>query len=162
MTLMISHYLYLSHTERYALVSGKTIEVVGVSVPVWFHKGSTSEPAVEVFCEYVLSNDNQDFPVTPFIKGYKINLPQMLVGHKVAARPKPNVWDNMTIDEQERWERLHPQPPLTKDLLDAEDGGLGGLRFKKYSKIREPDKQFNMIHNIEISSMGKLLSSFSC
>ena len=55
-TLATSHNIYLTHEDRYALVKGQTVESVGVSVPVWFIKGTTSEPAVEVFCKYVLTN----------------------------------------------------------------------------------------------------------
>lgn len=59
-TLTISHYIYLTKEQRYDLHNGKEVSVIGVSVPVWFQKGTTSEPAQEVFCEYTLSNKDKN------------------------------------------------------------------------------------------------------
>ena len=50
-TLTISHYVYLNREQRYDIHDLKPVEVIGVSVPVWFNNGNTSEPAKEVFCK---------------------------------------------------------------------------------------------------------------
>jgi hypothetical protein len=158
-TLAISHNIYLSHEERYSLVKGKIVETVGVSVPVWFLKGTTSEPAVEVFCKYVLTNTKDDYPVTAFAKGYKINLPQ--IPFSLVFKPNKEQWDNMTLAEQEKWLKDHPCPSIPSDLLNPEDGGIKCIKFKKYSKIKESGKRLNTIHSIEIHSFEKLEESLS-
>ena len=156
-TIAISHHIYLSREDRYSLFKGNTIEVIGVSVPVWFLKGTTSEPAIEVFCKYTLTNSEEDYPVTAFIKGYKINLPQV----PAIISSRPNNWEEMTMAEQDKWSKEHPYPSLPIDLLDAKDGGIGCLRFKKYSKIKENEKRLNTIHAVEIYPIEKLINSLA-
>lgn len=58
-TLTVSHYIYLTKEQRYDIHNGKEVSVIGTSVPVWFQKGTTSEPAQEVFCEYTLNNKDE-------------------------------------------------------------------------------------------------------
>ena len=78
-TLIISHYLYLNREQRYLLHENKEpIEVHGISVPVWFQKGNTSEPAKEVFCKYRITNETTTKSITATNCGYLINLPQMI------------------------------------------------------------------------------------
>lgn len=158
-TLAISHHIYINDEDRYALVKGNTIETTGVSVPVWFFKGTTSEPAVEVFCKYILTNTSEDYPVTSFAKGYQINLPQITSGHKIALRPEN--WKDMTLADQEKWSKEHPCPPLSVDLLDIKDGGLKCIKFKKYNKIKENNKRLNAIHAVEINTIQWLVSSLN-
>ena len=67
----------------------------------------------------------------------------------------------MTMAEQDKWTKEHPYPPLPVDLLDTKDGGIEGLRFKKYSKIKENGKRLNTIHAVEIYPIEKLISSLS-
>jgi hypothetical protein len=56
LTLTVSHNIFLTKKQRYELsVVESTLEVIGISFPVWFYKGKTSEPAKEVFCKYILS-----------------------------------------------------------------------------------------------------------
>ena len=57
-TLTISHYIYLTKEQRYALHERQPIEAIGISVPVWFNKGNTSEPAKEIFCKYQIANES--------------------------------------------------------------------------------------------------------
>lgn len=77
-TLAISHYIYLTKDQRYDLHNGKEIEVIGISVPVWFKKGTTSEPAKEIFCKYTLTNTKELLPIDIKEDGYKINLPNTI------------------------------------------------------------------------------------
>ena len=75
-TLTISHYIYLTREERYALFEGKRLETIGVSVPVWFRKGDTSEPTQEVFCKYTITNKLSFRSIVQNDEGYTLNLPQ--------------------------------------------------------------------------------------
>jgi hypothetical protein len=58
------------------------IEVIGASVPVWFYRGNTSEPAKEIFSKYILTNLETNEAILRTKEGYQINLPQ-----KVDIRP---------------------------------------------------------------------------
>jgi len=116
-TLSISHNVYLTDEEISKLMSGEAIKTIGVSVPVWFFKGNTSEPAKEIFCEYLISDIEEDYPVTIIDEGYKINLP--------------------------------------KDI----DEDSSSWVFKRYNKITEKGKRFNIVHIVEIKKMSILLDS---
>ena len=70
LTLVISHNINLSREERYNLHQGKPVTTVGVSVPVWFEKGNTSEPAQEVFVLYRLTNTSDDYALWEFNEKY--------------------------------------------------------------------------------------------
>ena len=75
-TLSIAHSIFLSPEDLINLTNKQAITTIGISVPVWFRKGTTSEPAEEVICKYLISNDPEDSQVATFEEGYKINLPQ--------------------------------------------------------------------------------------
>ncbi len=161
LALAISHNIFLTKDERYALASGETVEAVGVSVPVWFFKGNTSEPATEVFCKYTLTNLAEDYPVTSLARGYKFNVPQVPPGYKIPNRPPPEDWAAMSNAERDGWLKTHVVPLCSRDLLDAADGGVGYLRFKRYNKIKENGRRLNQIHIIDISPAATLESSLS-
>lgn len=73
-TLTISHHIYLDEEEKKDLEADKQIEVTGISVPVWFEKGNTSEPAKEVFCKYYIEKTNVETPIKALNNGYVIKL----------------------------------------------------------------------------------------
>jgi hypothetical protein len=54
--LAIAHHIFLTRDECYDLLNNVEKTVLGVSLPVWLHKGDTSEPALEVFCNYKITN----------------------------------------------------------------------------------------------------------
>ena len=72
LTLTILHNIFLTKQDRSTLINGGQIQAMGVSVPVWYLKGKTTEPAQEIFCEYILTNTTEDYPLTALAKGYKI------------------------------------------------------------------------------------------
>lgn len=154
----VSHHIFLTREERYKLANGESIETIGVSVPVWFYKQSTSEPANEVFCKYVLTNSPEDFPVTTLSSGYKINIPQIPKGCKSSRMPFEE-WESLTLGEQEKWARNHIVLPSGIDLLDPEDNGNSALVFKRYSKIKEGKKRINEIHIVEINALKMFYES---
>ena len=127
-TLTISHYIYLTREQRYQLHSGTPLDVVGISVPVWFDKGNTSEPAREVFCNYKLTNEPMSKAIVPFEEGYSINLPQ------------------------KNKEAIAYQPETSERLLDIKDGGVEGIEFRQNNKVHQGDKKFNIVHFVDIKS----------
>ena len=126
-TLTISHYIYLTREERYALFEGKRLETIGVSVPVWFRKGDTSEPTQEVFCKYTITNKLSFRSIVQNDEGYTLNLPQTFYGK-----------DNSTT---------------AKKLLDVKDGGCEELTYRQYSKIDVNNKDISVVHFIEIKTI---------
>jgi hypothetical protein len=153
LTLSISHNIFLSHEQIVSLATGQPVEAVGVSVPVWFYKGNTSEPAKEVFCKYKLTNVTEDYPVTTLARGYKINLPQVL------SMIRPDNWSEMSSSDKSYWRQTHPSQICGLDLLDlnAEET----FHFKRYTKLTENGNRMNLIHAVEIGTFEILERSFS-
>lgn len=127
--LTVSHYIYLTREQRYQLADGLMVEVVGVSVPVWFKSGNTSEPAKEVFCKYILSSDIQSYGVSSFSEGYKINLRNL----------DKSVSLNM--------------------LFDIKDRGIEEFIAKGYDKIVVEGKTFSAFHCLEIKPIELLVDT---
>ena len=132
--LTISHYIYLTREERYQLFNQTSVVTIGVSVPVWFNKGTTSEPANEVFCKYVIMNDKSSKNILQTHEGYNINLPKK--------------FSNFKIEEKS-----------VIRLLDAEDGGCEEMIFKQYSKVIRNNKSYNAVHFVEIKPIELLFST---
>lgn len=149
-TLTISHYLYLSREQRYKLHTGETLDIIGVSVPVWFHKGSTSEPAKELFCKYKISNDPVNKTIMPTEEGYSINLPQ-----------KVELGDKNIPDEIQEAEATSIQLGTSDKLLDIKDGGSEWLEFRQYNKVQQGEHQFNVVHFVEIKPVELLQDTLS-
>lgn len=140
-TLTISHYVYLTKEQRYALHAGQEVEVVGVSVPVWFHKGTTSEPAKELFCKYKLTNEKTNKVIFQTEEGYAVNLPQ------------PQA------------EKITDETPIatgySDKLLNVEDKGSEYLDFRQYNRIKQGDKEFNVVHFVEIKTLETLMETLN-
>jgi hypothetical protein len=134
-TLTISHYIYLSHEQRYDLHELKSVEAIGASVPVWFDNGNTSEPAKEVFCKYKITNEPINKAIISTEDGYCINIPQKI-----------------TFDSFSKEFQIAAAMQLgsSEKLLDVEDGGNESLEFRQYNKIQSEDRNFNVIHFVEI------------
>jgi hypothetical protein len=161
LTLTVSHSIFLTEEERTSLAGGNPVEVVGISLPVWFYPGSTSEPGNEVFCKYLLTNMLEDYPVNVLTNGYKINLPQLPPGIRLQKRLPPSELQKMSRKEIDEWNKEHPIPTSGLDLLSPERGGLGYLRFKRFIKAIEEGKRMNIVHAIEINQMEVLDKSLS-
>ena len=138
--LIISHYIYLTKEERYSLHEGKPIETIGVNVPVWFEKGSTSEPAKEIFCKYVIENQTKDKTIKLLKHGYYLNLPQK-------------------TEEEKKFFLL--QQNTSEKLLDVPDGGSEYLEYKHMGSIMRNNKEMLVIHFIELKPIEVLESTLS-
>jgi hypothetical protein len=144
-TLTISHYIYLTKDERYKLHEGQPMEVVGVSVPVWFHKGSTTKPAQEMFVKYRLTNCLPNRAITAFEEGYCINLPQK---------------NDLTAPIQVQ-QAVGVEVGTSERLLNYKDGGSEYLEFRQYSKVQKHKRTFNVVHFVELKPVEDLLETLS-
>lgn len=144
-TLLIAHYIYLTKEQRYSLHQGNSLDVIGVSVPVWFDKGNTSEPAKELFCKYNLTNDSKNRPIDILTDGYSINLPQ-----------KPSLeTDDGTI------KAVFINYDTSERLLDVADGGVEWLEFREYTKIELNYEEHSLVHMVEIKRLDLLEKTLS-
>lgn len=161
LTVTISHHLYLTREQRYQLINGEDVTVTGVSTPVWFFHGNTSEPAEEVFCEYILTNRNDlDYKSIQFRNcGYKINMPQYPDGWKEPKRPSNEQWRQWTKKKQELWYERNQIPDTANNLRDLKDGGSAYLKFREYNKVKRHGKMVNIVHFVEITTIESLENS---
>ena len=137
-TLTVAHNIFLTKEERYKLHAGETIEVIGVSIPVWFKKGTTSEPAQEVFCLYKLMNEAGNRAIMQCDGGYSVNLPQQ------------------TSEDDPSSVKLAGEIPTSDRLLDIKDGGSEWLEFRQYNKVHQGKLKFNVVHFVEIKPIELL------
>jgi hypothetical protein len=159
LTLVTSHNIALSKEQRYKLHAGESVTAIGISIPVWFQKGNTSEPAQEVFATYKISNDSGDFQIKTNDQGYEINLPQ----------PNPEMQKYLENIDQDILDTLGIQRemPTSKKLLDFEDGGNAGMYFRQFAKsnlVIDGEKTkipLSIIHSVEIHSLDDLLDTLS-
>lgn len=158
-TLTISHYLYLTKAERYAWHEGLPVEVVGVSIPVWFCKGVSSEPAVEVFAKYHLLQSTENIFIKHVEDGYDVIVPPKPQQEFV---PLPDdMWKSLSHEDQEKWYEANEPTPSLRMLLDIKDGGSKYLAFRQYSKVRKNKKVLNVVHFMEIKDMEDLMQTLT-
>lgn len=134
--LTISHYIYLSRKERYQLFDQIPVYAVGISVPVWFKKGDTTEPAKEIFCKYNIFNDNISSSIRYKESGYDIHLPKNFVNFK---KDKFNYFK----------------------LLDVKDRGCEELVFRQNTKLNINKKSYSIVHFVEIKPIEHLLETLT-
>jgi len=159
-TLSIMHNIFLTKKERYALHEGKKIKTIGVSLPVWFHKGSTSEPAEEVFCKYAIINEAGIQPLQAKKSGYIINVPQLPEDYEPRSLSDEK-WRKMSPKERATWYNDNPVPTSSKNLLDLVDFGSQHLSFKITQDATESEAKFNILHFIIIQDQKVLEESLT-
>jgi len=144
--LAVSHLIFLTKEQRYKLHEGETVDTTGVSVPVWFWGGNTSEPAMEVFCKYHITNQKTDNTICLMNGGYEINIPQE---------------DTPRVPVEE--EGTSKGTITSKNLLGIKDGGSEWLEYKVFKKLRAQgvDQIINMVHSIEMKSWERLTTTLS-
>lgn len=153
--LCVSHSLFLTRKQRYDLHGGKTLKIIGASMPVWFCRGSTSEPAEEVFCKYTIHNKKGD----SFIRRtknntYIINLPQLPENYQKLTLSDED-WRKLTEKERSAWYETNPEPLSSIKLLDLKDGGCEMLSFK----LQQDLENVTIIHLVLIKRMEDLMQS---
>ena len=129
LVLSILHNVFLTQDEIDQLISGDIVETTGVSLPVWFFKGNTSEPAEEVFCKYKLVKGSRENSIEVDKMGYVIHIPDGAETLKL------------------------------EDLFPEVEGGKEYLAFQEISKTKKRDKNATVIHLVEIKTVERLLKS---
>lgn len=161
-----THNLFLTENQIDDLVGGSSVRVIGHSVPVWVDAktGKTTEPACEIFCEYVLNNSSEKSNDIEMIakKGYKIFLPNSIPW---TPPPEINFEEISSINSEERmlvmkerdkWWFNNPKPPDVNDLKK------GYLRFEiKKTKLKVNRKEYSAQHIIEIANIDRLFRSLT-
>lgn len=159
-TLALIHNIYLTKQERHHLHLGKTQTVVGVQVPVWHQRGRSSEPAVEIFCRYVLHNDPEmGTEIKQSSWGYEFNVPQLKHDDTVLEEIDNDTWRKMTLTQKELYYQKYPDVPSSKKLLDPKDGGSGRINFNQQAIQSVNSARVNVLHYVRIESMDSLINS---
>jgi hypothetical protein len=131
--------MFLTRQQRYDLADSKEVEVTGVSVPVWYYQGKTSEPGNEVFVKYKLRPTEYKVFVKHNEEGYEIYLP-----HK-SFNPEDNRTNPFTL----------------KNLLDHKDGGIEWIAFRQFGKAKKNKRTVDIIHFVEIKTIEELMANLS-
>lgn len=140
--------------------------MIGHCVPVWVDAktGKTTEPASEVFCEYLIHNspDKSNDVGLMKKKGYEIFVPNS------DEWKKPDELDfekmsTMTSEERmslmkerDKWWFNNPRPPNIENLK------TGYLRFEvKKTKQKVQRKEYSAQHVVEIAGLKRLEDSLT-
>lgn len=155
--LSILHNIFLDKEQIDSLLEKEEIETIGVSLPVWYYKGNTSEPAEEVFCKYKITNKkDKKESVTVFKNGYVINLPKISDDYVEKTLTEIEL-SKMTEEELNKWNEENPKQVNIKDLISDK----GQVVFKQFNKKKQKDKLTNFVHTVEISKIEKLMNSLT-
>ena len=152
----------MTREQRYELVEGKQVEVVGVSIPVWVWGNETSEPATELFCKYTLTNQAGKTKIMPFNEGYLVNMPQPTLNRVPQASLSNEEWRGMSPSQQERWYDNIPEQKTGQNLRDIRDGGSEYLRLEGTKRMQREGKAVTLYHVIEIRDMHELTGTDTC
>ncbi len=153
--LSISHHLFLTREQRYKLHERNELEVIGVSVPVWFEQGNTSEPAEEVFSKYILKNEEGDYFIINHNYGYEINLPQMPADFKTKDLSNED-WRKMTTHERNEWYKKNSRPISSLNLLESHDMGGRFLKWTMVSNLIRQERKLTIYNHISIADISNL------
>ena len=159
--LHVYHGIFLTREQRYQLADGHPVEVVGVSVPVWAHGNDTSEPAVELFCKYLLTNEMGRTNIMPFGEGYTVNIPQPVLNPLVSEVLPDEEWRKMSKDQLERWYNSQQGPRTGKHLRDIQDMGSKYLRFTDTRRMQRDGKSVTVYHVVEIQDIEEMLETLA-
>ena len=153
--LTVYHSIHLTREQIYSLESGKDVVTVGVSVPTWFIKKITSEPANEVFCKYYLQNPKKEIPIKILEDGYQVTLPyREAKQYDPLAKSTHNDLDDMYFKSIKEIS--------CKNLLDPPDGGCGFLNYRELNKVKVRGKELNIMHYVVIKRIEELIQSMDC
>ena len=157
--LTIHHNIHLTREQRYALHNGEDVSVVGVSIPIWFIKKGTSEPANEIFCRYYLKNPKKETPIKILDDGYEISLPYR-EGKTISINE--DEWRDLNMKNPSKLEDMYVKTVKevsSKNILDIEDGGSAFLNYRELNKVMIKNKELNIMHHITINKIENLIDS---
>jgi hypothetical protein len=162
LTLIISHNISLTSEQRKKLASGDSVATVGVSVPVWHAKSKTSEPAKEVFVNYIIHNHPEAGTLVHFkADGYEFNIPQLPNNFEMPPEMDDNEWRNLEPEEREAIAEERYVPLNGKNLLDPKEGGSGKLIFTRTARAKMRDIPTTVHHIIKIADISELKESLT-
>ncbi len=160
LTISISHNIHLPSDKRHSLADGNSIAIVGVSVPVWYLKGSTNEPAKEVFCNYLIHNHPTiDQRVHFKSDGYEFNIPQLPPDFVLPPEISDEDWMNLDPGERDAVDEERYVPVYGKNLLDVKEGGSGVLTFSVYDRGKIKGVFTKIHHIVRIADITELQNS---
>lgn len=154
LVLSILHTIFLKPEEIKTLLSGEEVATVGVSVPVWYHQGNTSEPAEEIFCKYKLQITDKKESVSMGKNGYSINLPKLPSDYKEPVLAKEQI-TSMSKEDLAKWHADNPKVSNVHDLLSGKEK----TNFKQFIKRKQKGRMTNLVHCVEIMPMETLMKS---
>jgi len=137
LTLTVSHNIFLKKEQRYELHIGKEVKTIGVSTPVWTNGKKTSEPAHEVFCNYIITPTDCKIYIRHNAKGYDILLPK-------------NSYDS---------ENKRQNPVTINNIIDFKDGGVEWLAFRQFNQVNKNKRNITIAHFVEIKDMEELIQT---
>lgn len=166
LALFVTHHVFLTKDEINLLLGKKTIETIGHCVPVWIDAktGKTTEPGIEIFCNYKIHNSLEKSRIIEKIpkKGYEIFLPQ-----NTTWKPPEDIdYEEISklsseerqilMSKRDKWWFNNPRPACVEDLKN------GYIRFE-IKKIDQKiySKKYSAQHVIEISDMELLNNSLT-
>lgn len=162
--LFVTHNIFLTEDEASRVADGHTVSTTGHCVPVWIDAktGNTTEPAKEVFCQYVVHNSpetEREVRVMPK-KGYEIFIPKCSGWEppEKLDQEKISVWpseERMALFKQmEKWWFSNPRP------MDAENLRRGYIRFET-KKTETGRRARHEQHVVEIAFWNRLINSLA-
>jgi hypothetical protein len=154
LVLSIMHNIFLSKEEIEKLLVEKEIETIGVSIPVWYYKRSTSEPAEEVFCKYKLKITDKKESVSVLKNGYVINL-QIIPEDYVEKILTAKEMETMTNEEVNEWQTKNPRIADISKLLKDD----GRTNFRQFAKKKQNGHPTNLVHVVEFNQINTLIKS---
>jgi len=157
LSLSISHHLFLTKEQRHTLNEGGIAETIGASIPVWFYKKTTSEPAEEIFCQYVVTNIKTRPCIISDVNGYTINLPSVPEDWEEPYLSNED-WRKMTEKQRTKWYEENKTPKSSLNLLDPPEGG-GQLIFTAQQFRHFQQHKALVTHTILIKSKAELIET---
>lgn len=166
LALFVTHSIFLTKEQIEALLEKKSIETTGYCVPVWINAktGKTTEPASEIFCDYLIHNISKKSKEIEKItkKGYEIFVPQ----NKKWKPPEEINYEEISnlsseerqlfLKERDKWWFDNPKPPSVEDLKN------GYLRFEiKKTDQKIYQKKYSAQHVVEIADIDRLKKSLT-
>jgi hypothetical protein len=160
LNLTINHNIHVNRQQRYALYDGESVEVIGISLPVWLKNGITSEPAKEIFCRYILKNATEEKPINVLPDGYEITLPYR--PKKSTTKLPDRLWLKWTMTNPDALANYYDKRVREiscHNLLDTVDGGSKCLYYREQNQIMYEGQLLNVVHYIQIEDIDELLKS---
>lgn len=166
LALFVTHNLFFTEDQIKQLISGSSVKLIGHCVPVWVDAktGRTTEPASEIFCEYLVHNSKEksrDIKLSTK-KGYEIFVPNdetWTPPSEVSLEELSTMTSEQRSDfmkERDAWWFSNPRPPHIENLKN------GYLRFEiKKTRQKYKKKDYASQHVIEMANIRRLEESMA-